>query len=163
MTESCGNCHFWNEIKVSGSLAKRRVVGQCRYKPPRIIATYVLGSLISDATKFPQTLSEDWCGKYEPSAEQVRANSNAYRTRVEAQKLVEAALDVAKFEVGFADTDPHSRDILGKISARISRELPDMDLDIREKAKALAAGSPEVLDLLNWATLDTVLAEAAAR
>jgi len=58
--ESCGRCRFWQDRK-DGK-------GMCRRNPPRIVETLlnqpVDSNAIDDATVFPGTFENDWCGEF---------------------------------------------------------------------------------------------------
>jgi len=85
MTEdqSCATCQYWQE-----STHTERLLGACRRNPPQIIARFNLSandavkdpelivtmsecsweSASESFTRFPTTLSDDWCGQWQPHA-----------------------------------------------------------------------------------------------
>lgn len=67
---NCGNCYFWKHA--GGSLGHDEDGhGECRRRPPAVIDSLVnlhddpeLTTTVWDATRFPISWHQDWCGEY---------------------------------------------------------------------------------------------------
>lgn len=163
--ENCRACRFWNVASAAPNHESRSgaLVGQCRRRAPVVSGDRTSGRMAYEGTAFPRSSSTQWCGEYEASAERAGRDITAYRIDREAATLVSAARTAAAGEAG-GDKDPDGWTVewrmpLGRISQRISTELPDLDGDIRDRAKLLVGADEAALGLLNWAALDTAMAE----
>jgi hypothetical protein len=67
----CGNCKFWKDIDKHNAGNH----GQCRRFPPVVVSLppsqidgHGDGDTFNpwDATVFPETWNDDWCGEYQP-------------------------------------------------------------------------------------------------
>lgn len=167
--ESCSNCRFW---KGTRSVQRTRTVlgratevdiaiGNCRHSPPRVHFGHDWPESLYDATLFPITAAEEWCGKHEPSCDRLRAINREDRIVAEARRLCAAAEEVVRLEAASEDSDMNWRANLSAMSERIAAQHSDIELDIRARAKDMAA-TEAVRDILVWASIDTGIAEAVA-
>ena len=68
--ESCASCRFWRRDKTTVVYE----TGYCRLNPPTIVGAYIhehkpgMDKNLIDATNFPVTFDDDWCGKWERKA-----------------------------------------------------------------------------------------------
>lgn len=69
MTQTCSTCRFWRLNVTSDA------VGSCRRSPPRLMSEPERGKVGEDhiealwqATRYPVTSEDGWCGKWEISA-----------------------------------------------------------------------------------------------
>lgn len=164
--EGCKDCRYWHAVEWDGADEASPTAGACRRRPPTITGQPASDTEVRFHTYFPETSAEDWCGEYEPSSDRSSRDVAVYRIDREANALVTAARTAAAGEA--REPDPTDwrvdwRPALGRVSQRISREVPDLDGDIRDRAKVLAGDDEAVLELLNWAGLDTALAEITAQ
>lgn len=51
--DKCNDCKYWKQNYV-----KRKPHGECRYNPPVVIVND------TNATVFPRTNADDWCGRF---------------------------------------------------------------------------------------------------
>jgi hypothetical protein len=84
--ESCKTCRFWKDLREEGDPIDWEM-GQCRFNPPTISEQFVgkgfvmqdfdderfaggdwpsMDTIIADATVFPITDQDQWCGDYQP-------------------------------------------------------------------------------------------------
>lgn len=163
---TCGSCRFWRKQPGNVEFA------DCRRTSPRIIDRVIQqdleeepqggidNSTIEIATRFPRTFVDDWCGKYEPNAEQVRREACGYRIDREADAIVKAAVSCAALEAKYPD-EPDWRGPLKAHAERLYREVPDMLSDIFKLALERAPDEATKA-LIRWAPLDNALEELTA-
>lgn len=77
MSQCCITCHFWNRILETD-------IGACRVRPPVIVHAVIDDSvkdghritsdMLLDATCFPHTMEDDWCGEFKKEIPHVEAH-----------------------------------------------------------------------------------------
>ncbi len=68
--QTCAICHYWRSTEtVEFANDTPREIGQCRRHAPRIVDAFVGDAsdehLTWQATRFPVTSADDWCGEFE--------------------------------------------------------------------------------------------------
>lgn len=141
--EKCGTCRFWNPPGHVSSDRRDKPVGQCRRKSP-----VYTPNAVCEGAYFPRSSETQWCGEYEPSAEQVSRQLRHYRLNREAGELVGFAQAAVKAQNSGFDWGERRHLFLRK--DKLLKDVPDLIADVFARARTLADGDRPVLQLLSF-------------